>query len=187
MNHSSSNTIELSIKERIYTIREMQVLLDRDLAEMYGVSTKALNQAVKRNIQRFPKSFCFQLSSKEYEIWRSQFVTSKSDRLGLRRPPYAFTEQGVAMLSAVLKSQTAIQVSIHIMNAFIAMRKYIATNQGLVQRIDRMEFKLVSHDEKFEKVFKALEADHIPKQGIFFDGQIFGQEMVCVFSTQGRC
>ena len=106
------------IQNKILVTRNQQVMIDRDIAELYGVETKVLNQAVKRNIERFPENFMFQLDEIEFKNWRSQFVTSNSDKMGLRRPPYAFTEQGVAMLSAVLKSETAIKVSIQIMNAF---------------------------------------------------------------------
>ncbi len=104
----------VQIQNKILIIRNQQVMLDRDLAEMYGVETKVLNQAVKRNIQRFPERFYFQLSDEEFKDWKSQFVTSNSDKMGLRKKPYAFTEQGCAMLSAVLKSETAVQVSINI-------------------------------------------------------------------------
>ena len=100
-------------------------MLDRDLAELYGVETRAINQAVKRNIERFPSSFMFQLDDLEFDNWKSQFVISNEDKMGLRRPPYAFTEQGVAMLSAVLRSPTAVAVSIKIMETFVAMRKLI--------------------------------------------------------------
>jgi len=162
------------IQNLIFTFRGKQVMIDRDLAEMYHVETRTLNQAVKRNIQRFPKSFRFQLSEMEFEHWKSQIVMSNEDKMGLRRPPFAFTEQGVAMLSAVLKSKTAIQVSIQIMNAFTEMRKFIAVNASVFQRIDSIELKLLETDQKFEKIFKALESkDIIPNQGIFFDGQIF--------------
>lgn len=110
-----------AIARQIMVIRGKQVLLDRDLAEMYGVETKVFNQAVKRNSERFPETFMFQLSKEEFDIWRSQFVTSKADKKGLRYAPYAFTEQGVAMLSAVLHSAKAVKISIEIMNAFVYM------------------------------------------------------------------
>jgi hypothetical protein len=149
-------------------------MLDRDLAELYQVETKVLNQAVKRNLERFPENFRFQLSDSEYENWRSQFVTSNSDRMGLRRPPFAFTEQGIAMLSAVLRSKVAIKASIQIMNAFVEMRKILLSNQGLFQRMESVERKLLIHDYNFEKVFQAIETSQlVPSQGIFFEGQIF--------------
>lgn len=122
----NNSILEISrIQKQIYTIRRRQVLLDRDLAVLYSVETRVLNQAVKRNLERFPTEFCFQLTEDEFENWRSQIVMSNEDKMGLRRPPYAFTEQGVAMLSAVLRSETAVRVSVHIMNAFISMRRFI--------------------------------------------------------------
>ena len=114
------------IQSKIYEIRGQKVMLDRDLAEMYDVQTKVLNQAVKRNIERFPEDFMFQLTSEETNNWRSQFVTSNSIKMGLRRNPYAFTELGVAMLSSILSSKLAIQVNINIMRAFVAVRQMIA-------------------------------------------------------------
>lgn len=162
------------IENKIFTARDTQVMLDAHLAEMYQVETKVFNQAVKRNIDRFPDNFRFQLSEGEYEeILRSQIVTS-SDHGGRRYLPYVFTEQGVAMLSAVLRSAIAVQVSIRIINTFVEMRKYLMANSGLLQRMDRFELKLCGHEQQFEKVFKALEAGPPkPAQGIFFDGQIF--------------
>ena len=112
---------ERNIKNLIYEIRGKQVMLDRDLAALYYVETKALMQSIKRNIERFPENFMFQLTKEEFNNWRSQFVTSKGDRIGLRRPPYAFTEQGVAMLSGILKSDIAVNTSIMIINAFVSM------------------------------------------------------------------
>ena len=114
------------IQNKIYEIRGQKVMLDRDLAEMYGVPTKVLNQAVKRNIERFPEDFMFQLSSEETQKWRSQFVTSNSIKMGVRRNPYAFTELGVAMLSSVLSSKTAVQINMGIMRAFVAVRQMIS-------------------------------------------------------------
>jgi hypothetical protein len=160
------------IENLIFTIRENQVMIDRDLAEMYGVETKVLNQAVKRNIERFPELFRFQLTDSE----KNELVTNCDRFLLLKHSsnnPYAFTEQGVAMLSAVLRSNTAIKVSIQIINAFVEMRKMIANHNGLLQRMEGVERKLLETDQKFEKVFKALEGNTIPTQGVFFDGQIF--------------
>lgn len=167
-----------SIQRKIYTIRDVQVMLDRDLASFYGVGTKVLNQAVKRNLERFPQEFMFQLTKEELENWKSQIVTSNREKMGLRKLPYVFTEQGVAMLSGVLKSETAVKMSIQIISAFVAMRKFIINNAQLFQRIDTVERRQLKYematDEKFEKVFDALQKDKLdPKQGIFFDGQIF--------------
>lgn len=169
-----SNTIQ----RKIYTIRDLQVMLDRDLAAFYGVETKVLNQAVKRNIERFPQEFMFQLTKEELKNWKSQIVTSKREKMGLRKLPYVFTEQGVAMLSGILKSKTAVKMSIQIINAFVAMRRFIINNAQIFQRIDTVEKRQLKYemttDERFEKVFDALQQNKLePKQGIFFDGQIF--------------
>jgi hypothetical protein len=168
---------EETLRELIYTMRGGQVMLDSDLANLYGVETKIFNQAVVRNIERFPDYFRFQLTQEEYASLRSQIVTS-SRHGGRRYLPYAFTEQGVAMLSAVLRSETAVQTSIHIINAFVAMRRFLVDNGGLLQRMDSLEKRQITHevstDERFEKVFNALESKNSsPSQGIFFDGQIF--------------
>jgi hypothetical protein len=162
------------IQDRIFTIRGVQVMLDRNLAELYGVETKVLNQAVKRNSERFPNDFMFQLNKVELNNWRSQFVTSNNDKMGLRRPPYAFTEQGVSMLSTVLKSKTAIDISVAIIRAFVLMRNFISTNAGVFQRLNKVEQNQTVTNKKFEQLFKALENKSLkPKQGIFYDGQIF--------------
>jgi phage regulator Rha-like protein len=173
-----NNTIikQNDIENRIFTIRGSQIMLDTHLAEMYGVPTKVLNQAVKRNIERFPEPFRFQLTEVELNNvnLKSQFVTSSSEHGGRRTLPYAYTEQGVAMLSAVLHSETAVKVSIRIIQAFVEMRKMVLGNATLFQRLDRMELKQLETDQKFEQVFKALESRNpIPEKGIFFDGQVF--------------
>ena len=164
------------IKQKIYTVRGKQVILDSDIAEKYEIETKKLNQAVKRNIERFPKNFCFQLTEIEFENLRSQFVTSslkKSNYGGRRYLPYAFTEQGVAMLSAVLHSDKAIRVSISIMNAFIEMRKFFINNSQVFERLTNVEYKLLEHDKKFEEVFNQFQIEGNVKQKIFFDGQVY--------------
>jgi len=162
------------IESRIFTIRGLQVMLDRDLAELYGVETRAVNQAVKRNLERFPPSFMFQLNDLELgNNLISQSVISSSHG-GIRKMPYAFTEQGVSMLSAVLRSPTAIAVSIRIMETFVAMRKIITQNGGIIQRIESVEQKQIETDKKIDKIFNALESNEVvPKCGVFFDGQIF--------------
>ncbi len=161
------------IENRIYTIRGIQVMLDSDLAEMYDVETKVLNQAVKRNLDRFPNEFRFQLTKDELDNLRSQIVTSSLSHGGRRGLPYVFTEQGVSMLSAVLRSNTAIKVSIQIIQAFVTMRKTFANLHGLIQRLEGLESKQLITDSKLEKVLKALEKDSQPKQGVFFEGQLF--------------
>jgi hypothetical protein len=164
-----------TIENKIMTIRGKQVMLDRDLAYLYKVETRVVNQAVKRNIERFPEEFMFQLNVAEWENLKSQnVISSLGSHGGNRKPPNVFTEQGVAMLSAVLKSETAIIVSLQIMKAFVAMRKTIAATGNMIQRIEGVEKKLLQTDEKFEKIFTALEQkDTLPTQGIFFNGQIF--------------
>lgn len=161
------------IENRIFTIRGIQVMIDRDLAEVYSVDTKVLNQAVKRNIERFPDIFRFQLSENE----KDELVTICDRFENLKHSsvlPYAFTEQGVSMLSAVLRSETAVRVSIQIMNAFVEMRKLVLNNAGLFQRLDKIEVKQIEADQKFEQIFKALESrEQQPEKGIFFDGQVF--------------
>ncbi|TLP35523.1 ORF6N domain-containing protein [Arcobacter arenosus] len=184
--------IDEDIKNKIYTIRDMQVMIDKDLAKLYGVETKVFNQAVKRNIERFPKEFRFQLTEDEYQNWRSQIVTSSlNDALrsqnvtlesqrGKHRKylPYVFTEQGVSMLSAVLKSDKAIQTSIHIINSFVKMRQFLSHSGDVFKRLELVEKRQISYevktDEKFEKLFNALEDKSLkPKQGIFYDGEMF--------------
>lgn len=168
------NISEITIQQQILLLRGKQTLLDRDLAKIYQVDTKVLNQAVKRNINRFPEDFRFQLTKEEFENWKSQFVTSNMDKMGLRKIPYAFTEQGVAMLSTVLRSDIAIQVSIQIMKAFVSMRHSFLTNQEIHSRISSIEFKQQFTDEKVNQLFKALEKNELPKSfGIFYDGEIF--------------
>ncbi|AFV98561.1 MULTISPECIES: ORF6N domain-containing protein [unclassified Sulfuricurvum] len=165
---------EHNIQNKIYTLRGLQVMLDRDLAELYGVETKVFNQAIKRNSERFPSDFMFQLTKDELENWRSQFVTSNKEKMGLRRAPYAFTEQGVSMLSAILKSPTAVDMSVKIIRTFVTMRKFISHNGVLFQKIDTIEQKLLKHDAKFNQLFSAIESKDLrPDYGIFYENQIF--------------
>ena len=175
-----SNLNQQDIESLIYVVRDTQVMLDRDLAMIYGVETKVLNQAVKRNINRFPVDFMFQLAEDENDSLRSQIVTSNK-RGGIRYLPYAFTEMGIAMLSSVLHSQTAVDANIRIMRAFVATRNFFAANAQMFQRIEVMEHNqlaLVAHqqdtDKKVEQILKRLDnKTKNPTQGIFFDGQIF--------------
>ena len=221
----TNNSLVLSavkIRSRIHTIRGMQVMLDSDLAELYNVETKALNQAVKRNFDRFPKNFMFQLMQDEFDTLRSQNVTSKAEerqgdnlksqfatsnegqflrsqsvtlnkkglvygktlrsqiatskksRGGRQYLPYAFTEQGVAMLSGVIKSDIAVRISIQIINAFVAMRRFISANAQVFQRLDVVERKQIEHDKQINEIFDAIQDKGIkPEKGIFFDGQVF--------------
>jgi hypothetical protein len=162
-----------NIENRILNIRNTQVMMDRDLSELYSVSTKRLNEQVKRNIERFPERFRFQLTEKE----RNELVTN-CDRFKTMKHssvmPYVFTEQGVAMLSTVLHSKIAVDVSIRIMDAFVAMRKFVLSNAQIFQRLDSLELKQAKTDDKLEQIFSKLEQGEIKtKQGIFYDGQIF--------------
>jgi hypothetical protein len=166
--------VNSSIKDKIHTIRGLQVMLDGDLAKLYGVETRVLNQAVKRNTERFPENFMFQLTDNEVENLKSHFVIASWG--GKRSLPFAFTEQGVSMLSGVLRSKTAIKVSIQLMNAFVAMRSFIAKNAEVFARLDVVERKQlmlqIQTEKNFEKVFNALQTEK-PRQGILYNGQIF--------------
>lgn len=161
-----------SIENRILSIRGKHVMIDRDLAEIYGVETKALNQAVRRNIERFPVNFRFQIS----DVEKDELVTNCDRFEKLKHSstnPYAFTEQGVAMLSAVLKSDIAIQTSIRIIEAFVAMRTFLVNNASIFQRIERIELKQLKTDEKVDIILDRLGESAPPKEGVFFEGQIF--------------
>ena len=190
-----------AIRSRILTIRGVQVLLDRDLAALYGVTTGALNQAVKRNMNRFPERFMFQLDKTESEDLKSQAVISSPEEMsdspailksqivisswgGSRARPYAFTEQGVAMLSSVLRSETAVLVSIRIMDAFVAMRKAIASFAPMLMRLDVIERRQIAdqvkndanqvrNEERFKLILDAMQDKSFPPQKVFYDGQIY--------------
>ncbi len=167
------NITQEFIKNKIHIIRNSQVILDKDLAKLYDVSIKRLNEQVKRNKERFPDNFMFQLTQLELKSLRSQFATLDNGRGRFRKYlPYVFTEQGISMLSAVLKSKTAIKISIKIIETFVAMRHFISSNAQIFQRLDRVELKQIEQNNKFSKIFDALEVEN-PKKGIFFDGQIF--------------
>ena len=169
------------IKNLIYTIRGKQVMVDRDVAMLYHYETKKINQAVKRNIDRFPERFCFQLTEEELEIMWSQFVTtSKLEENKYRSKkylPYVFTEQGIAMLSGILKSEVAVQASIKIMDAFVEMRKFISINKNLFEKVinieNKMDKKFIEHDKKFDIIFDQLQVEDNIKQRVFFEGQIY--------------
>ncbi len=185
------------IKNLIYTIRGKQVMLDSDVAMLYHYPTKRINETVNRNQQRFPKNFCFQLTNEEYEVLRCQNVTlnketaqenfknyslrsqfatlNENTRRGKHRKylPYVFTEQGIAMLSGLLKNDIAIQVSINIMNAFVEMRKFLMLNGQVFERLTNIEYKLLENDKKFNEIFNQLQLEDNIKQQIFFEGQIY--------------
>jgi hypothetical protein len=147
------NKLEL-IETKIYVIRGQRVMLDRDIAAMYGVETRNLNQAVKRNVDRFPEDFMFQLNEAEFENWKSQIVMSNSIKMGVRRLPYAFTEHGVAMLSSVLKSTTAIQVNINIMRAFVKVRQLIQSTTEPVSELSEIKKQIQELKEDMESLNK---------------------------------
>ena len=163
------------IKNLIYTIRGKQVMMDSDVANIYHCKTKYINRVVKRNIERFPEEFCFQLNENEFEVLRCQFVTLNENGRGQHRKylPYVFTEQGIAMLSALLKSDVAVSVSVNIMKAFIEMRKFLMLNGQVFERLTSVEHKLLEHDKKFDIIFDQLQSEENIKQRIFFDGQIY--------------
>ena len=184
------------IKNLIYTIRGKQVMLDSDVAMLYYYPTKRINETVNRNKQRFPENFCFQLTDEEYEVLRCKDITLNKDSIqenfdnslrsqiatlnenigrGKHRKylPYVFTEQGIAMLSGLLKNDIAIQVSINIMNAFVEMRKFLMLNGQVFERLTNVEYKLLEHDKKFDEIFNQLQHEENIKQRIFFDGQIY--------------
>ena len=168
------------VVSRIFTIRGVQVIVDRDLANLYGVETKRLNQQANRNGKRFPARFRFKMTEQE----KQELVANCNRFETLKHStalPYVYTEQGIAMLSAVLHTPTAVDVSVKIMDAFVAMRRFLATNAQIFQRIDRLEIRQTETDQKIEQVFEKLEEKSLkPRQGIFFDGQIYdAYEFIC--------
>lgn len=161
------------IQDKIYTIRGVQVMLDRDLADLYGTKPTRLREQVRRNIKKFPEDFMLELTESEVDFMVSQNAIPSKQHLG-GSLPLAFTEQGVSMLATVLKSDTATEISIKIMRAFVSMRKFISSNADMFLRFERVEQRLSLHDDKFEKIFEAIESKEIkPKQHIFYNGQIF--------------
>jgi hypothetical protein len=141
---------------RIFYIRGKKVMFDSDLAKLYGVETRVLNQSIKRNKERFPEDFMFQINKEEFKIWKSQIVISKSKKMGLRKLPLVFTEEGVAMLSSVLKSDKAIQINIQIIRTFSKIREMVSSNKELREKIEKLERKYEGHDKKFAAVFDAM-------------------------------
>ena len=152
------------VMNKIYFIRGQKIMLDRDLAELYGVETKRLKEAVRRNIDRFPDDFMFEMTLEELENWRTQFATSNSEKMGLRYPPFCFTEQGVAMLSSVVNSETAIRVNIQIIRVFTKMRELLLTHKDILLQLEKMEKKLTGHDEDIALIFKYLKQLLTPPQ-----------------------
>jgi hypothetical protein len=155
------NSINITLPDevvmgKIYLIRDVKVMLDRDLAELYGVETKYLKRQVKRNLIRFPEDFMFKLTEQEFKDWRSQFVTSNEDKMGLRYAPYAFTEDGVAQLSTVLSSERAIKVNIQIIRLFSKMRRLLLTHKDILHKLEELERNDIEHDKKIELIFEYL-------------------------------
>jgi len=176
----ADNTVPVIVEDReiqsmIYTFRGKQVMVDSNLADLYQVTTKRLNEQVNRNKNRFPPQFMFQLTEDEYRDLRSQIATSNDGikHGGRRYMPYVFTEQGIAMLSSVLRSNIAVEVSIRIMDSFVEMRRFLVSNQELFSRLDRVELKQIETDKKLEQVFNYIATRTEVKQHIFFDGQIY--------------
>lgn len=168
-----------TIQNRILLIRNQQVMIDRDIAELYGVETKRLNEQVKRNIERFPKEFMFQITREEFESVKSQFATSRNNMFvgqegGTRKLPYVFTEHGITMLASVLRSESAVNASIQIVKAFVAMRKFLLSNAQIFQRLDSLEIHRIESDKRIDELFTRMDRYKIDDtQGIFFQGQIF--------------
>ena len=162
-------TENIKIEDIIYDIRGKQVMIDRDLAKLYQIETRTLNQRVKRNIERFPESFCFKMTEIEFINWKSQIVISNSEKYGLRKAPYVFTEQGVAMLSAILNTKVAIEVSIRIMNAFVTMKKYISNNLLEQKYINNKVLKNTEDIRLLQESFNKYKIC----DGLFFEGQIY--------------
>ena len=188
----SDPLVSTGVEKMIQIVRGKQVLLDRDIATLYGVETRAINQAVKRNIERFPERYCFQLTKNELENLKSQNVISSWG--GDRFKPYVFTEQGFAMLSSVLKSKAAVNVSIAIMDAFVAMRQYLHQNGGIVNRISNIESKdleqdarLHDHELKIDSIFEAMDRGELKSKGLFYNNQEFeAYVFVCDLIRQAK-
>ncbi len=164
MNEEKTMLPDKIIESKIYIIRNTKVMLDRDLAELYGVETKYLKRQVKRNVLRFPGDFMFELTQEEFKEWRSQFVTSKSDKQGLRYAPFAFTEDGVAQLSTVLNSERAIMVNIQIIRMFNRIRRMSLTQQDILRKIENIERKSIKQDDKINLIFEYLKQLEEAKQ-----------------------
>ena len=167
------------VENRIFTLRGEQVILDSDLAKLYGTETKRFNEQVQRNINRFPATFMFQLTKEEFDYLRSQNAATNLNKR--RSLPYAFTEHGVIMAAAILKSEIADKASVKVVEAFVAMRRFLSANSQVFQRLETIEYKLLESDQKFEDIYSKLEEKSLkPQQGIFFDGQVYdAYQLIC--------
>lgn len=170
-----------NVESKIVMVRNVQVILDKDLAKLYGTQTKRLNEQIRRNIARFPPEFMFQLSKDEWDALRSQIATIKGRGRHPKYLPFVFTEYGVVMAAAALKTEVAEKASVEIVKAFVAMRRFLVANAQVFQRLDRIEYRLLESDHKFEDIYSKLEEKSLkPRQGIFFDGQIYdAYEFIC--------
>ena len=166
-----------NIKDLIYTIRGKQVLIDSDVALLYEYQTKNINKAMKRNIERFPEDFCFQLTEQELKsMWFQNGTTYENTNIKYRSEkylPYVYTEQGISMLAGILKNEVAVQISINIMRAFVEMRRFIISNRQVFERLTNIEYELLEHNKKFDVVFNELQKEEKFEQKIFFEGQIY--------------
>jgi hypothetical protein len=156
--------IEEAIINKIYVVRGLKVMLDRDLADLYGVETKRLKEAVRRNSSRFPSDFMFEMDANEFENWRTQYATSKEDKQGLRYPPFCFTEQGVTMLSCILNSERAIAVNIQIIRVFTKMRETLLTHKDILLKLEQLENQVTKNSEDIQMIFAALKQFLIPPE-----------------------
>lgn len=152
------------VMSKIYVVRGVKIMLDRDLAELYGVETKVLKQSVKRNVSRFPDDFMFEMSEREFTDWRKEFVTTQEDKKGLRYAPYCFTEQGVAMLSSILNSERAIQMNIQIIRIFTRMRELLTTHKGILQKLEQLEKNDIEQNDNIMLIFEYLKQLEAVKQ-----------------------
>ena len=152
------------VMSKIYVVRSLKIMIDRDLAELYGVETKVLKQSVKRNISRFPGDFMFEMSAREFADWRKEFVTTPEDKKGLRYAPYCFTEQGVAMLSSILNSERAIQMNIQIIRIFTRMRELLTTHKEILKKLEQLEKNDIEQDDKIMLIFEYLKQLEAVKQ-----------------------
>jgi len=169
------------VENRIFTLRGEQVILDSDLAKLYSTETKRFNEQVQRNINRFPATFMFQLTKEEWASLRSQIATINGRGQHRKYLPYAFTEHGVIMAAAILKSEIADKASVKVVEAFVAMRRFLSANSQVFQRLETIEYKLLESDQKFEDIYSKLEEKSLkPQQGIFFDGQVYdAYQLIC--------
>ena len=183
---------ELKIEQKIYNIRGLQVMLDSDIADLFGVETRRLNEQMRRNLERFPGEFCFQLNSNEFIYLKSQNAISSFTHGGVRKLPYVYTEHGVIALAGVLKSETAAKMSVEIVKAFVAMRKFILDNGDTLLKLAQLQNRQINFEietnKRFDEVLDLIDKKDLPKQAIFFEGQYFDAfEFVEILITKAKC